>query len=353
MTVLGPDVNESVSDFTVNQEGHIRFGLSALKGVGEGPVEEILSEREKGHFNDIFDLVKRLNSKAANKKVMESLAYGGAFDCFEGIHRRQYFTPSGKYDSFIEHIIRFGHEYQGQEASAAASLFGDISAFNIEDPTPPKADPWPLIELLEREKEVTGVYVSGHPLDEYRMEVENFTTSTLDELDQKKGMPVKIAGIVMQASHRISKKGTGWGLFTIQDFNGSLEFPLFSDDYMKFKGFFEQGNCVFITGVYEQRWGKQDEYQLKVKEVTLLENAGQKIANSITLKLPVEQLTIDMIEKLDGLCQQYKGKQKLHITLMDFTNRTSMPFYSTSRKVKVDNDFVKELEGMGVDYLVG
>ncbi len=353
LEVLGPDINESVSDFTVNEKGQIRFGLSALKGVGEGPVAEILEEREKGKFTDICDLVKRLNSKAANKKVMESLAYGGGFDCFKELHRRQYFTPSGKYDTFIEHILRFGNDYQAQIASAASSLFGDISALNIEDPVPPKAEPWPLIELLEKEKEVTGVYVSGHPLDEYRMEVENFTSCTLEDLDQRKGQPVKIAGIVMQASHRISKKGTGWGIFTIQDFNGSLEFPLFSDDYSKFKGFFEQGNCVFITGNYEARWGKEDEFQLKVKEVTLLENVGQKIANSITLKLPVENLTLQMIDQLDDLCKQYRGKHKLHVTLLDRTNRISMPFYSASKQVNVDNDFVQELEGLGVEYVVG
>ena len=355
LEVLGPDINESVSDFTVNEKGQIRFGLSALKGVGEGPVAEILEERKKGKFTDIFDLVKRLNSKAANKKVMESLAYGGGFDCFTDLHRRQYFTPpnGGKYNTFIEQLLRYGSDYQAQAASAATSLFGDISAFNIEDPKPPASEPWPLIKMLEKEKEVTGVYVTGHPLDEYRMEVENFTTCSLEDIETKKGQPVKLAGIVTVANHRISKKGTGWGLFTIQDFNSSLEFPLFSDDYMKFKGFFEQGNCVFITGFYEQRWGREGEYQLKVKEVTLLENVGQKVASSITLKLPVEHLTQEMIDKLDGLFKQHKGKHRLHITLLDYTNRTSMPFVSTSKKVAVDNDFVKELDGMGVEYVVG
>ncbi|HHM20848.1 MAG TPA: DNA polymerase III subunit alpha, partial [Bacteroidetes bacterium] len=354
LKVLGPDINESVSDFTVNQQGQIRFGLSALKGVGEGPVEAILNERKKGGpFKDIFDLVKRLDSKTANKKVLESLAYGGAFDCFSDLHRRQYFTPSGKYDSFIEHLIRYGNDYQAQALSAATSLFGDISAFHIEDPTPPQAEPWSLIEKLEKEKEVTGIYISGHPLDDYRMEVENLTTCSLEQLPNKKGQTVKIAGIVTNASHRISKKGTGWGLFTIQDFNSTLEFPLFSDDYMKFKGFFEQGNCLFITGIYEQRWGREDEYQLKVKDVTLLENASRKIAHSITLKIPVENLTLDMVDRLDSLCKKHKGTHQLRITLLDYTNRTSMPFVSNSKKVKVDNDFVSELEGIGIEYVVG
>ena len=352
--VLGPDINESVSDFTVNKQGQIRFGMSALKGVGEGPVEDILAEREKnGPYATVFDFVKRLNTKAANKKVLESLVLGGGLDCFEDIDRTQYFAPSDKFDSFAEHILRFGADYQQREASAAMSLFGDISAFNIEDPSPPKCQPWSLIEKLEREKEVTGIYISGHPLDDYRLEVESFTTCTLEELEEKKGQPVKIAGIVSSASHRISKKGTGWGIFTIQDFNSAIEFPLFSDDYMKFKGFFEQGNCVFITGNYETRWGKEDEFQLRIKEVTLLENVGKNLASNITLKLPIEKITAEMLDRLETLCKQRKGQHQLRITLIDYTNKTSVPFISASKKVNVDNDFVQELEGMGVEYVVG
>ena len=356
--VLGPDINESVSDFTVNREGQIRFGLSALKGVGEGPVDEILSERRKnGPFASVFDFVKRLDSKAANKKVIESLVLGGAFDGFQDIHRAQYFAPSEKYDSFIEHLIRFGGDYQQRQQSAATSLFGDISAFNIEDPAPPKALPWSLMEKLEREKEVTGIYISGHPLDDYRLEVESFTTCTLEEFSEgsrlTKGQAVKLAGIVTNVSHRISQKGAGWGIFTLSDYNGSLEIPLFSDDYMRFKGFFEKGNCVFITGTYDLRWGREDEYQLRIKEVTLLENVGRQMASSITLKLAVEQLTGDMLERIDSLCQQSRGDHQFKITLLDFTNKASLPFISGNKKVRVDNDFVKQLRELGVEYEVG
>ncbi|MEY3368963.1 MAG: hypothetical protein RI973_2118 [Bacteroidota bacterium] len=356
--VLGPDINESVSDFTVNREGQIRFGLSALKGVGEGPVDEILSERRKnGPFASVFDFVKRLDSKAANKKVIESLVLGGAFDDFQDIHRAQYFAPSEKYDSFIEHLIRFGGDYQQRQQSAATSLFGDISAFNIDDPAPPKAGPWSLMEKLEREKEVTGIYISGHPLDDYRLEVENFTTCTLEEFSEgsrlNKGQAVKLAGIVTNVAHRISQKGAGWGIFTISDYNGSIEIPLFSDDYMRFKGFFEKGNCVFITGTYDLRWGREDEYQLRIKEVTLLENVGRQMASSITLKLAVEQLTGDMLERIDSLCQQNRGDHQFKITFLDFTNKASLPFISGNKKVRVDNDFVKQLRELGVEYEVG
>ncbi len=349
--VLGPDINESVSDFTSNKQGQIRFGMSALKGVGEGPVEEILKERQKrGPFKSVFDFVKRLDTKSANKKVLESLVLGGAFDSFETLHRAQFFAPSGKFDSFNEHVLQFGSAWQDRQASAAMSLFGnDSSAFDIAEPEPPKCQPWSLIEKLEREKDVTGIYISGHPLDDYRMEMDNFITCTLEDLEEKKGQPVKIAGIVVKATHKISQKGTGWGSFLIQDYHGSLELNLFSDDYMKFKGFFEQGNCVFITGNYEARWGREDEFNLRVKDVTLLENAGKNLAKSVTVKIKIEDLTADLINRLDSLCKQHKGSQQLKFALLDYGSMTSLNLSSKSRKVNVGNEFVAAVKGLGVE----
>ncbi len=353
ITVLGPDINESASDFTVNKEGHIRFGLSALKGVGEGPVEDILNERESnGPYSSVYDFVCRLNTKAANKKVMESLVLGGALEAFDNIHRAQYFEKSGKYDSFIEHILRFGSEYQQRQESAAMSLFGDISAFDIQEPEPPEAQPWPLVDLLEREKEVTGIYISGHPLDDYRMEVEALTSCSLEQLEEHKGKTVKIAGIVTKVSHRISQKGTGYGYFTIQDYNSSFEFPLFSDDYVKFKGFFEPGNCVFITGTYEARFNSVDEFQLRVKEVTLLENAGKFHASEIEVRLPIETINEELIGSLDKIVKTHKGKHHLRFILIDYNNKTSLNLLSKSRKVNVDNDLASKLADLNIDFKI-
>ncbi|MEK7254818.1 MAG: DNA polymerase III subunit alpha, partial [Bacteroidota bacterium] len=357
--VLGPDINESVSDFTVNKQGQVRFGMSALKGVGEGPVEMILEERQKrGHFTSIYDFVKRLDTKAANKKVLESLVLGGAFDSFEdkekGMgHRAQFFAPSGKYESFAEHVLHFGSAWQNRQASAAMSLFGnDSSAFDIAEPELPKAQPWSLIEKLEKEKEVTGIYISGHPLDDYRMEMDNFITCTLEDLEEKKGQPVKVGGIVVKATHKISQKGTGWGSFVIQDYHGTMEINLFSDDYMKFKGFFEQGNCVFITGNYEARWGREDEFSLRVKEVTLLENAGKNLAKCITVKINLEDLNASLLERLDVLCDRHKGSQQLKFTLLDRGSRTSLSFASKSKRVNVSNELTTEFAKLNIEYTV-
>lgn len=183
--------------------------------------------------------------------------------------------------------------------------------------------------------------------------MENFITCTLEDLEERKGQPVKVAGIVVKSIHKVSQKGTGYGTFVLQDYHGTLELSLFSDDYMKFKGFFEQGNCVFITGNYEARWGRDDEFSLKVKEVTLLENAGKNLVKSLTVKINVEDLTAGLIDQMEALCKQHKGTQQLKMTLLDYQNKTTLAFNSKARKVNVDNDFVSALKGLGVECVVG
>ena len=352
LTVLGPNVNESVSDFSVNQQGQVRFGLSALKGVGEGPVEDILADREEGGpFGSLFDLMRRLSLRSVNKKVLESLVLGGALDCFEDVHRAQYFAPSDKFDKLLEHAMRYGNAYQAQKAQAVNSLFGDAEEAMIPEPNMPECPPWSLIEKLTREKEVTGIYISGHPLDDYRVEVENFTTCSLEELDKFQGRDVRIAGIVTSVRHRVSKKGTGWGLFTIQDYHGSLEFPLFSDDYQNYKNLLETGQCVFISANYQQRWNSE-EYQLRIKEVNLLETIGNNLTQSITVQVPIDTLTDEFIDRFEKLCKDHKGRHLLRMRFVDRSSRTSLTLASKARKVQADSEFINGLERLGVSYRV-
>jgi DNA polymerase-3 subunit alpha len=348
--VLGPNVNESASDFWVNKKGQIRFGLSALKGVGEGPVDEIIKERaQNGPFLNIFDMLRRLNMGALNKKVLESLALGGGLDCFEEIDRAQYFAPSDKYESFLEHLLKYAHAYHGQKADAVSSLFGETSEIMIPEPELPVFQPWPLMEKLNREKEVTGIYISGHPLDDYRAEVEAHTTCTLEEVENYLGKEIKIAGIVVKAQHRISKKGTGYGQFTIQDFSGSLDFPLFSEDYQKFKSFLEEGQCVFIRGNYQQR-SFSEELQLRILEINLLEAVSSKLTQSVTLQIPLEAISEEMIEQVETICQHHKGQHKLKVTIVDRANHLSLALASRTHKVHADNDFIQEMERLGIGY---
>ena len=352
LDVLGPDVNESASNFSVNRNGQIRFGLSALKGVGEGPVEEILLERKNGRFTGLWDMMRRLNLSSVNKKALESLAYGGGLDSFEGMHRRQYFTPSEKYDTLLEHAVRYGNAYQLQKAQAMNSLFGDSDDAMIPEPSIPESEPWALIEKLTKEKEVTGIYISGHPLDDYKIELAAHTNCPLEKVEERRdGQIVKLAGIVVEAQHRISKKGTGWGRFTVQDYNGSLEFVLFSDDYQNFKNFLEVGQVLYMEGKMEKRWNGE-EYQFKLKKVSLLETVGEEKTSSITIKLPLESITPQFMDRFDYMCKEHKGKHTLKIIFLDLKNQTSLPFVSTKRKVNAVNGFCKELERLGIDFKV-
>jgi len=354
LEVLGPDINESASDFSVNKEGQIRFGLSALKGVGEGPVEDILAEREKnGKYTSLWDMMRRLNLRTVNKKVLESLALGGAFDCFEGVHRAQYFAPSDKFDTLLEHALRYGNAYQAQKAQSMNSLFGASEDVMIPEPSFPECEPWSLLEKLNREKEVTGIYISGHPLDDYRLEIQAHTNCTLDNVEnQPDKKPLKLAGIVSAASHRISRKGTGWGRFTVQDYNGSLEISLFGDDYQNFKNFFEIGQVLFIMGYMERRWNN-DERFFKVTKVSMLESAGETLTNAITLKLPVEALSSELMDTLERLCKEHKGKHRLRFTFLDHQNKTSLTFASKKKKVNATNGFCEALEKLGIEFELG
>ncbi len=353
LAVLGPDINESVSNFSVNKKGQIRFGMAALKGVGEGPVEAILEERKKnGLFTSIFDLTRRLPLQAINKRVLESLGYGGAFDCFENAHRAQYFAPSEKYESLIEHALKYGAAYQSQKAFASVSLFGDAQdEVMLTEPALPDCRRWSLLEMLEKEQEVTGIYITGHPLDDYKVEIENFITCSLDAIEDYKSRPsLQLAGLVIKARHMVSKNGNGWGIFEIRDYNGNLEFKLFGEDYQKFKHLLEEGKALFFKGSFKRGWGDNADLEFKPTEVKLLEGVGETLTQSITLKLQVETLSVEFIEKLDALCQRYKGQHRLKMELLDNTQRLKLSMAARERKVLANNDFVAELVKMGVAY---
>ncbi len=351
--VLPPSVNESDSNFSVNAEGHIRFGLSALKGVGEGPVEEILQEREEGGpFSSLFDMMRRCNLRSVNKKVLESLALGGGFDCFEGITRAQYLSPSEKYDSLLEHALRYGNAYQAQRAQAVHSLFGDTDEILIPEPGIPEAPTWSLVEKLRREKDVTGIYISGHPLDNFRFEYDNFTNCSLDEVNNHKGRTsLKLAGILTSARHAVSRKGNGYGHFTLSDFKGTFEFSLFGKEYQQFKHLLEEGKTLFVKGGFQESWRNQ-ELEFRVNQIDLLEGIGRELTESITVRLPLERLTTDILDEMDALCNSFKGKHRLRMEFVDTGNRLRLGMLSKSYRIEASNGFVTGLEKMGLEYRV-
>jgi DNA polymerase-3 subunit alpha len=348
--VLPPDVNESGLNFVVNKKGAIRFGLSALKNLGEGPVEALLADRkENGPFTSVFDMTCRLDSKFINKKVLESLVLGGALDSFEQAHRAQYFARSGKYDTLIEHALRFGASFQDQQMANQNSLFGELSSIDIEEPAIPVAEPWPLIEKLTREKEVTGIFMSGHPLDDYRLEVENFTNCPLDLIDSYKDRKLKIAGIVTETQHRVSKKGTGYGIFTIEDFRGSLEMKMFNEDYKKYKDLFTIGEALYLEGFYQVGWTGGD-YTFQPREIRLLSSVGESMTESITLQMPVERVDADFIATLDQVCQRHGGSHKLKLQIFDREDDILLSLVASARRVNADSHFIEEIGELGVKY---
>jgi DNA polymerase-3 subunit alpha len=355
--VLGPDINESQAEFSVNKKGAIRIGMTALKGVGEGPVEEILRAREEhGTFTSVFHLMQCVEPGTVNKRVLEALVDAGAFDTFESVHRAQYFAPSEKYDSYLEHVTKYANAYQSQLASAASSLFGAIQEEVLPDePEPPEARPWNLPEKLMREKEVTGIYVSGHPLDGYKLEMENFVTCSLGEIDpQKHGrITLNLAGMISSSRHMVSKNGNGWGIFELSDFDDTLEFKLFGEDYEKYKHILGQNKAVFVRANYRRkRWGDDDEAELAISEVKLLEGMGRELTEAIILKLPLTALSRQLVVGLDELCRKYPGGQKLKMVFYDGESKQKLRMISRERMVDADTDFIKGIERLGIRYQV-
>ena len=345
--VLGPDVNESTYKFAVNKNKQIRFGLGALKGVGEGAVEAIVNERkEGGGYVSIFDLSKRIDLRAANKKTFESLALAGGFDSFEDVHRAQYFHSVNGEAPFLEKAIRFGSMHQEQENSAQASLFGGEAAVDIPEPEIPPAEEWGRMEKLSKEKEVVGIYLSGHPLDDYRFEIEQYCTAKVRDLGDMEAMKsrgeVRVAGIVTEAQHRTTKTGKPYGVMVLEGYEENYRFMFFSDDYIKYKSYLSSGWFLFVVGKVQTRaWN--DELEFKVKRIELLSEVRDKFSESVSLKINVNDIDEEMIAWIKGLQAKKKGNCKLDISLMDHKDKYAVKLKSRSILVDLTNELIADL----------
>lgn len=349
IAVLRPDVNESSADFTVTKDGIIRFGLAAVKGVGDAAVEQLILEREKNNFyTSIFNLAKRVNLKSLNKRSFEALAKAGAFDGFEGTHRAQYFAVAENEQSmFIEKIVKHGASYQEQQNSAQVSLFGDTEVFEVRDPELPECDQWSLPVRLNYEKEVTGFYISGHPLDDYAQTMDKYCNISVDDLrnnmDKYKNQKVKFAGMVTGLVQKTSKNGSPFGIVTIEDFSGNMTLTLFSEDYLKKKHMLETGNNIFVIGRVEERRHQPGIMQVNISEVILLSEAMEKLAKFITIQLTPAQLSDESTNKLIDICTGNPGKTPVKVLLID--PETDIKVTLKSGNIKVEpRMFVKALD---------
>jgi DNA polymerase-3 subunit alpha len=346
--VLGPDVNESIQAFVANKKGEIRFGMAGIKNVGEGAVQGIVEEREKnGPYLSIFDLSRRINSHTVNKRCMESLAKAGAFDCFENTHRAQYFYQENSDDIiFLEKIIKHATDFHTRKDSLQQSLFGDAEEVHFEEFNLPDCRPWTKLEQLKYEKEVTGFYMSGHPLDEYRMELEQFCNVTIEDLKQDlkplKGKEVIFAGIVIEVKHKTGKTGKQYGSFIVEDYFNFITLTVFSEDYLKWKHLLNDGQYLFIKARVESRFDNPDQLVIRVNSVLLLSEVMEKLAKVLILTIEINELTVDKIHTIHTLALQNKGRCSLRVKIQDYSENITIDL--PSRKYKVNaKEMIREL----------
>jgi DNA polymerase-3 subunit alpha len=355
LSLLVPDVNESSRSFAVNKKGQIRFGLGAIKGVGDAAVDAIVEERQKnGEYADIFDFVSRINVRQVNKKSLESLALAGAFDCFPEVERSHYFSLDPQDNTnFIEKIVRYSSRMAELKAEATASLFGELGAGtgnDIAKPRIPTSEPWSVMEQLKNEKEVVGVYISGHPLDEYKTEIANFCNSNTGQLESRPNVAQTFAGIVTKVNVRTSANGNQFMIFTIEDYAGNYEFALFSKDYIQFERFIALDRLLFINGSYQLKNRHMDQMVFKIQSIELLSEILSDRTKEIKLRLDLHRLTPALLDLLQETLERNKGDKKLTLEVYDEQEKIGMDFLSRKMQVSIGKGLIselKELENVG------
>lgn len=346
--VLGPHINESGVFFEVNKNGEIRFGLGAIKGAGEAAVESIIKEREnKGHFKDIFDFATRVNQRAVNKKTLECLALSGAFDCFPDFHRRQFVYAKDGDITLTEKLTRYAIKMQQELESAQVNMFGGSSGTEMPLPKVDAIEPFSEIEKLHFEKEVVGVYISGHPLDNFKFEMDAFCNtplSQLAELEGNEGRETKVGGIVASVEHRMTKTGKPFGKLILEDYSGRFEFMMWSEDYLKYKSFLMPGLFLFVEGnILRKSWGDQS-LEFKIRNIDLLNELGLKRTKGLQLKMDTSAISSELITQIENLCNEYSGDCPLFLRLQDNQENINLELLSRKYRVMPINDMVKKIK---------
>ena len=359
IATLGPDVNESYQKFGVNHHGEIRFGLAAIKGMGDGVAQAIIDEREKnGLYKDIYDFVKRINFGQVNRRAIEALALSGGFDSF-GINREDFFAQNSKGETFIDTLVRFGLNYQTEKQQAQNSLFGGFDDIEIQLPPLLKAESrWSDIERLNKERELVGIYLSAHPLDEYRIVLDNLCNTRCAELADRGAAlvdreEVTMGGIVTGVQSRFGKNNKPWGIITLEDFAGSGELVLFGDDWLNLNGKFIEGAAVYITGKMAQRFSFSDQKELKVTNVELLQSVKERAIDRITISLNTDLLNDEIVTELGEIISSSPGKTKLFFLLHDTSGKRHVLLQSSSKSVDIRSSLIQYIEQTGaLDYKI-
>ena len=359
INVLGPDINESYYKFSVNNDNAIRFGMGAIKGVGHGAVKTIVEERKKnGVYRSIFDLAKRIDLRVANKKAFENLANAGSFDCFSKTHRAQYFYDDGDGVTFMEKTLKYAHRFQDNQNSAQVSLFGESSEVQFPEPELPPCNAWATMEKLAREKEVVGIYISGHPLDDFKIEMQNFCNATVSVFENMAPLinkEITFGGVVTDIEHRVSRQGKGWASFTIEDYTNNHQFRIFGEEYLKFRHFLMLNNFVYIRAMVREGWinrdtGKKGEPRLQFNNFQLLHDVMDAYAKKLSIQLNIKGINEQKINEIQDLLNMHKGKHLLNFVVYDDDESLKIELKSRKQKVQISQELLSELEAQNVFF---
>lgn len=367
LQVLGPDVNESFYKFTVNDQNAVRFGMGAIKGVGHGAVETIVENRKNGKYKSIFDLAKRIDLRAANKKAFENLALAGGFDCFTDTHRAQYFHDDGENITFLEKAMRYGAKFQENENSSQVSLFGEASEVQIPEPVVPPCEEWSTMDKLAKEREVVGIYISGHPLDDYKFEMKYFCNTKLEalkNLEQHVNRSLSFGGIISNVQHRVAKNGKGWASFLLEGYDESHEFRIYGEEYLKFRHFLIANNFTYIKVTVREGWvnqeGKRGEPRLQFITVQYLQDVLTTFAKRLIIQLNVAELQEQSVARLQQLFKGSRGdhsvcfevmeleKIRKQVTIANTVNEPSAGYGDTEQPEEVTDTIVTDVEDVQV-----
>jgi len=352
LKVLGPDVNESFYKFAVNDEHAIRFGMGAIKGVGKGAVETIIEHRKDQRYESIFDLVKRIDLRAANKKAFENLALAGGFDSFPNVKRAQYFNPDGDGITFLEKALRFGSKYQENLNSSQTSLFSEETTSTYQDLSIPDCEAWTNLIRLKKEKEVVGIYISSHPLDDFTHEIEHFITLSLNQLgdlDRLVNREFSVGGIVNEIQHLESRNGKGWARFMVEDFTDQYEFRIFGEDYLKYRHFLVVNQFIRLRLMIREGWtnretGKVGAPRMQYLHFEMLQNTVENNAKKLTLQLEISKLKNEDVTQLQDELKSFKGDKPLLFNVYDSEKKIKLTLNSKKQKVRITPELLKLLD---------
>lgn len=355
LSVLGPDVNYSKSRFSVDEGGNVRFGLAAIKGVGEAAVKDIVESRQRdGKFKSIYDFMERVNLQAVNRKTLENLVLGGAFDTISDLPRSAYFAPDGREGSFLEALMRYGNRVQSEKANVQQSLFGGGGGeAEIQKPEPLPHEPWTQIETLNKEREVIGIYLSSHPLDNFSVIIRHYCHTSLGDLQDLSVMKNKdftVAGMITSVQHLTTKTGKPYGRFTMEDYNSSHEFTLFSKKYETFRQYLYEGYYLLIRGRVQERPYNPNELECVINSMMQLAEAQETLIHELTISLPVADLTDDIVTQLKTTVAENKGNVTLRVKVVDQQADVAVNLYSKTLKVGMTPDMVRFLDDNSLRY---